>query len=281
MGFRMISTPVQETQIPTVAQWSIYAMGVVEGNRIRRAKDPVASWLLRRFPELESQYGVPSVLSMIRERAAIVDRMLVEEFHRAERMGTLVDYTRMGGGFDGRFYRLFPHHLDRLHRMTELEEPELLAVKNAMLRHSNFVDEWSRVEQVALPVHDWTMKPSTGLPVVNLEGAATRIGLRLLVRVLGAIRRDCPQARVILDLPNFLNRTGSGTLPPPTGPTRLRWENLDRTGAGRIEVGHLRELGWSVDEDLWLVSRPELRAANGVTICPGVEGLRVLRLVAC
>jgi len=277
----MISASAQETHIPTASQWAIYAMGVVEGNRVRRARDPVASWLLRRFPDLGSQYGVPSVLSMIRERAAVVDRMLIEELNRAERLGTVVDYYRMGGGLDGRFYRLFQHETSRIHRITELEEPQVLTAKSDMLAHSSFQEAWSEVEQRPMSPMKWTLQTSTGVPVVNLEGAATRIGLRLLVQVLGAIRRDCPKARVIIDLPNFLNRTGSGALAPPTGPPRLRWENLDRTGAGRIEVGHLRQMGWTIDEDLWLVSRPELRAANGVAICPGIEGLRVLRLIAC
>lgn len=277
----MISTSAQETRIPTASQWAIYAMGVVKGNRVRKARDPVASWLLRRFPELECQYGVPSVLSMIRERAAVVDRMLIEELNRAEGLGTVVDYYRMGGGLDGRFYRLSQQETSRIHRITELEEADLLTAKSNMLAHSGFQEAWSEVEQRPMSPMDWTLQTSVGVPVVNLEGAATRIGLRLLVHVLGAIRRDCPQARVIIDLPNFLNRTGSGALAPPTGPPRLRWENLDRTGAGRIEVGHLRRLGWTIDEDLWLVSRPELRAANGVAICPGIEGLRVLRLIAC
>jgi hypothetical protein len=153
--------------------------------------------------------------------------------------------------------------------------------KNKLLNGSGFAAAWERVTPDSRGVTTWSVPDSAGVVVVNLEGAATRLGLRLLVRVLSQVRRDSPRARVIVDLPGFLTRSGSGHLPPPSAPTRLRWEGLDKTGAGKVNIAHLKQLGWAVDEDSWLASRPELRAASGVPICHGVDGTRVLRLVAC
>lgn len=274
-------TGVDEHQLPIVTRWSTQALGTVEGPRVRRPRDPVAAWLLRRHPELTPTFQVPAVLCMIRARSAIVDRMLVEELHLARRSGQPMRYHRLGAGLDGRFYRLFRGHEDALLFQREVDEEPVMEAKRHMLASSSFARAWQGVQSEGRSVSTWTVPDAEGHVVVNLEGAATRLGLRLLVRVLGQIRRDSPRARVILDLPGFLTRTGSGNLPPPTAPTRLRWEGLHATGAGKVAVAHLKQLGWRVDEDSWFASRPELRASSGVAICHGVDGMRVLRLVAC
>ena len=248
---------------------------------MRRPRDPVAAWLLRRFPELSPSFQVPAVLCMMRARTSVVDRMLLEEIHTATAAGEPMRYHRLAGGLDGRFYRLFRGHEKAILTHREVDEEPVIQAKHQMLASSSFARAWQNVSSEAQPVTSWTVPDAEGHVVVNLEGAATRLGLRLLVRVLGQIRRDSPRARVILDLPGFLTRTGSGHLPPPTAPTRLRWEGLHTTGAGRVAVAHLKQLGWRVDEDSWFASRPELRASSGVAICHGVDGARVLRLVAC
>jgi hypothetical protein len=241
----------------------------------------VAAWLLRRFPDIAPTFQVPAVMAMIRLRAALVDQMLQEDLHRARSNGEKVHYHRLGCALDGRFYRLFRGHEDLLMTHREVDEANVIEAKRRLLATSSFVRAWQRVTTEGRGITTWTVPDADGLVLVNLEGAATRLGLRLLVRVLGQIRRDSPRARVILDLPGFLTRTGSGHLPPPTAPTRLRWEGLHNTGAGKVAVAHFKQLGWGIDEDTWMASRPELRAASGVAICHGVEGIRVLRLVAC
>lgn len=256
-------------------------MGAVEGPRVRRPRDPVAAWLLRRFPEIEPAFQVPAVLGMMRARCSIVDRMLREELYTADRLGQPLRYHRLGAGLDGRFYRLFRGHERVLLFQREVDEEPVMAAKRHMLASSSFARAWQAVQSEARPISSWTVAEEDGRVVVNLEGTASRLGLRMLVRVLSQIRRDCPRARVIVDLPGFLTRSGSGHLPPPTAPTRLRWEGLHGTGAGKVSTTHLNQLGWKVDEDFWLASRPELRASSGVPICFGVDGARVLRLVAC
>lgn len=272
---------VDEHQLPIVTRWAIQAMGAVEGPRVRRPRDPVAAWLLRRYPELTPTFQVPAVLSMMRARASVVDRMVLEELHLAAEAREPMRYHRLAAGMDGRFYRLFRGHEHVLLTLREVDEPAVMEAKGQMLASSSFAHSWQGVQQEGASIEQWTVPDTEGRVVVNLEGAATRLGLRLLVRVLGQIRRDSPRARVIMDLPAFLTRTGSGHLPPPTAPTRLRWEGLGNTGAGKVAVGHLRQIGWQIDEDDWLASRPELRASSGVAICHGVDGVRVLRLVAC
>ncbi len=273
---------MDQPRIPMVTRWSLYALGTVEGSRVRRPRDPVAAWMLRKHPHLSPDFRVASVLAMIRSRTQEVDRMIRDELYTAKRTGCPILYQRLGCGFDARWYRLFRGQDEELiSQHIEVDEPEVLQAKDEILSVSTFENTWAHVSAQPALAADWTAIEGEGQPVVNLEGAATRLGLRMLVRVLGQIRRDCPRAHVIVDLPGFLTRTGSGHLPPPTTAKRLRWEGLHRTGAGKVGIGHLRQLGWEVDEDVWLASRPELRAQSGVAICPGVDGTRVLRLVAC
>jgi len=272
---------LDEHQLPIATRWSLQALGTVHGTRVRRPRDPVAAWLLRRFPDLTPAFNVPSFMAMIRARAATVDRMLREELHRATKNRECVHYHRLGCALDGRFYRLFRSEQPALMTHREVDEASVVEMKCKLLETSSFAGAWQRVTSEGRGITSWTVPDADGAVVVNLEGAATRLGLRMLTRVLGQIRRDSPRARVILDLPGFLTRTGVGHLPPPTAPTRLRWEGLHHTGAGKVAVAHFKQLGWDVDEDTWLASRPELRGASGAALCHGVEGIRVLRLVAC
>ena len=273
---------VDQLHIPMATLWSLYALGTVEGSRVRRPRDPVAAWMLRKHPHLNPSLLQPSVLAMIRSRTQEVDRMIRDELYVAKRSGCPILYQRLGAGFDARWYRLFRGQDDAfISAHIEVDEPEVMRTKNEILSASTFQNTWSNVTTQSAHAADWSAIDGEGQPVVNLEGAATRLGLRKLVRVLGQIRRDCSRAHVILDLPGFLTRTGSGYLPPPTSAKRLRWEGLRRTGAGKVGTDHFRQLGWTIDEDVWLMSRPELRTQSGVTICPGVDGARVVRLVAC
>ena len=272
---------LDEHPLPIITRWALQALGQVEGPRVRRPRDPVAAWILRRYPDLAPTFTVAPVLAMIRSRTSLVDRMILDDLHRSQHRAQDVHYHRLGGGLDGRFHRLFRNHDLKLSTHREVDEPSVVEAKKSLMDESTFAASWARVRIEGSDIIRWTVPDAQGDVIVNLEGAATRLGLRLLVRVLAQIRRDCPRARVIVDFPGFLTRTGSGHLPPPTAPSRLRWEGLHETGAGKITNGHLRQMGWAVDEDIWIASRPELRAPSGVSICDGVDGIRVLRLTAC
>src|SRR5687767_16009825 len=97
-----------EHRLPIVTRWTLYALGAVEGQRVRRPRDPVAAWLLRRHPKLLPTFAAPSILSMIRARAAIVDRMIEDEVHRVRNANVGPAHRRFGRGLAARWYRPKP-----------------------------------------------------------------------------------------------------------------------------------------------------------------------------
>jgi O-methyltransferase involved in polyketide biosynthesis len=276
---------MMEHRLPIVTRWTVYALGAVEGQRVRRPRDPVAAWLLRRHPKLLPTFAAPSILSMIRARASIVDRMIEDEVHRVRRRGAHLTFWGFGGGLDARWYRLRPL-LDEVTKMhAEVEEPAVMEFKNAALTDSSFAQAWNRIERVPVSedrwtVHDGASSMSSDGTLVVVEGVAARLGVDSLKRLLGRIRRDAPNARVIVDLPGIVQSTQGGNVGAPIGSGRTRWGSPVATGATAIRATDLERLGWRVDDDVWLAARPELRAPSGMAICVGMEALRVMKLVA-
>ena len=132
-------------QIPIAARWTLYALGAVDGQRVRRPRDPVAAWLLRRQPGLLPPTAIPSVLTMIRARTSIVDRMIEEEIARARCLGTKIAYWSFTPGFDARWYRILALVGDAIGVLREVEDPDLLALKTALLEESTFARQWTRI----------------------------------------------------------------------------------------------------------------------------------------
>jgi O-methyltransferase involved in polyketide biosynthesis len=271
-----------EHRLPMVTRWTVYALGAVEGQRVRRPRDPVAAWLLRRHPKLLPTFAAPSILSMIRARASIVDRMIEDEAHRVRRRGTHLTFWGFGGGLDARWYRLRPI-LDEITKVhAEVEEPEVMEFKDAALTGSSFAQAWKRIERVPVSEDRWTVHDSASQEtLVVVEGVAARLGIDSLKRLLGRIRRDAPNARVIVDLPGILQAQGAAnSVGAPIGSGRTRWGSPVASGAAAIRSTDLERLGWRVDDDVWLAARPELRAPSGMAICVGMEALRVMKLAA-
>lgn len=267
-----------EHRLPIVTRWTLYALGAVEGQRVRRPRDPVAAWLLRRHPKLLPTFAAPSILSMIRARASIVDRMLEDEVHRVRASGGPLQVWTFGAGFDARWYRLRPALLDVPITHVEVEDPEVLQFKNQALATSSFAGLWDSVQRV--PVHEdrWTVPESSSVPtLVLLEGVASRVGLDGLKRVLTRLRSDAPHAHVIVDLPGILHSTTTAQA-VAVGVARSRWMSAVGTGASALHERDLARLGWRPHDDVWLAARPELRAPSGVAMCAGMEALRVLLL---
>ncbi len=268
-----------EHRLPIVTRWALYALGAVEGQRVRRPRDPVAAWLLRRHPKLLPTFAAPSILSMIRARSAIVDRMIEDEVHRARRSGQRLAVFTFGAGFDARWYRLRPLVQDVVTSHTEVEDPEVLEFKNGALADSSFAGVWDLVRRLPLREDRWTVHETSGDPtLVILEGVASRLGVEGLKRLLGRIRHDAPHAHVLVDLPGVL-QTSNAAPTVAIGSSRTRWSSPNGTGASSVHLRDLRRLGWRPHEDSWFASRPELRAPSGMAICSGMEALRVLHLV--
>lgn len=267
-----------EHRLPIVTRWNLYALGAVEGQRVRRPRDPVAAWLLRRHPRLMPTFAAPSVLAMIRARSTIVDRMLEDEIHRVRRAGARLTLWTFGGGFDARWYRLRPALHDVVASHVEVDDPDVLQFKHQALAASSFAGAWEGVQQVAAPEEGWRAEPATGAATtVVLEGVASRVGLEGLKRVLARLRADVPGARVLVDLPGILHASSSAQA-VAVGVARSRWMSPHGTGAAALQDRDLQRLGWQVDDDVWLAARPELRAPSGVAVCAGMEALRVLSL---
>jgi hypothetical protein len=270
---------VTVTQIPMATRWTLYALGAVDGQRVRRPRDPVAAWLLRRQPKLLPPTATPSILTMIRARTALVDRMIEEEVARARRLGLELAYWGFGVGFDARWYRLMALMGDVVRTHREMEDPEILSLKSDLLEESTFARAWGRIVQLPAPALDWQVEREPGrVPVVVLEGVATRVTIPSLRTMLAQIRKAAPGARVVMDLPATIEDRPAD--PAELAASRGRWGSVNNTAAHAISTRQLVECGYRVVEDVQLAARPELRGSSGGVLCAGMEALRVLRLSA-
>lgn len=268
-------------ETPVVSRWTLFALGTVEGDRIRRPKDPVAAWLLQRAPELAPPQAVGSVLTMIRARTAIVDRMIEEEVQDSVKLEEGLDFWSVGGGFDARWYRIKTLMSDAVRKHFEIEDPGVLEVKASLLAESSFRATWRKIESRPLVESGWTVRTRGHGNLVVLEGASTRLTPAALRDLLRRIRSDAPNARVILDAPSFVSMLHSDA-ELPRGAAGAELESADELdNPFRWSRNFLKKLGWEVREDLWLTSRPMLdAAAPGMSNLPGMEAFRVLRLRA-
>jgi len=243
---------------------------------VRRPRDPVAAWLLRRHPKLLPTFAAPSILSMIRARTTIVDQLIGMELDRVE-VGQLT-YWSLGSGFDARWYRLKSLLQGRLRAHHEVDEPDVIAFKDRVLSASSFAGHWGTVHREGVGEAQWTVPPHDGALLVNLEGVSVRLGVPGTKALLKRLRRDAPTATVILDLPGILQpQVATGRAAAVTS-ARSRWMSAGATGAVSITTRTLGHLGWQVVDDVFSSARPELRAPSGMPICSGVEALRVVRL---
>jgi O-methyltransferase involved in polyketide biosynthesis len=274
-------TLLQPRETPIVSRWTLFALGTVEGERIRRPKDPVAAWLLQRSPDLMPPQAVGSVLTMIRARAAIIDRMIEEEVQASVRMEENLDFWSVGGGFDARWYRIKTLMSDAVRKHFEIEEPGVLEVKNTLLGESSFRATWNTIERWPMSPGEWTVRTRGHGNLVVLEGASTRLSPKALRDLLKRIRSDAPNARVILDTPSFVSMLHSdATLPRGAAGAELESDD-ELDNPFRWSRKFLKRLGWEVREDQWLTSRPMLDAPSpGMVSLPGMEAFRVLRMRA-
>jgi O-methyltransferase involved in polyketide biosynthesis len=266
-----------EHRMPIATRWTLYALGAVEGHRVRRPRDPVAAWLLRRHPKLLPTFAAPSILSMIRARSVQVDALIGMELSRLG--DDKLTYWSLGGGFDARWYRLKSLLEGRLAAHHEIEASALITFKDRVLKTSSFAGHWGAVQRTPLEEGEWTALGDGGHTLVNLEGVAVRLGVPETKELLARVRKDAPNATVILDLPGILQPPGvRGATATAVGSARSRWMNAAASGAAAITSRELHHLGYTIVDDSWFAARPELRAPSGMSICSGVEALRVLRM---
>lgn len=245
--------PALNTQhLPMAARWSLLALGGTTGRYLSRPVDPVAKWILSQHPEL-TPLATDEVLGAIRSRTRLVDRMLTEEVGLARQDGSELALVVVGGGLDARWFRHLYRIDDVVTSYTEVELPEVLALKDALLADSPYSEPWSRIHQVPLPLRQWSVPPDTAgrRNLVLVEGLVDRVELNDLQFLLHRIRFEDPTARVLVE-----------------APWRRQWS-----------ARHLRMLGWRVDEDLRLATCPALIAPGGHEVCSGVRAVRLQRLV--
>jgi hypothetical protein len=232
----------------------LYALGAVEGRRIIQPLDPVAAWLLRQHPGLLPSVPQPALLSTMRARTDVVDRMVREEVHRSRLAGERVAYWAFGGGFDARWFRMVESFSGVVADHHEVESEDIVEIKHRLLGQSPYAPSWTRVQATALPEADWTARPNgTDRMLVVVEHAPGRLEDGAIRHLLQRMRGDAPMARVILGL--------AADAPPD------RWSR--RAFAA---------IGWQVDEDVWTGTRGRLTASGGVEVCPGMYPFRVVRL---
>ncbi len=260
----MFSFPSQggrapEVRLPLIARLTLYALGAVEGRRIRRPVDPVAAWLIRTHPSLLHSESAPAAFTTIRARTSIVDELIGEEVDRTRSLGRRMTLMSFGGGFDARWYRLLPIIGQTVDKLIEIESPGLLEHKNKLLADSPYAALWDKVERRAEAEGSWsqTRRPAdrTTQPVVVMEGLAGRLEPVALRTLLSNLREHMPEARVLMGLPGYSGNPGA-------------WSGKQ-----------LHQLGWRIDTDVRLSPRGRLVAQSGKEICAGMHGLRVLRLL--
>lgn len=257
----MFSFPTQggraeEARLPLIARLTLYALGAVEGRRIRRPMDPVAAWLIRTHPALLHSESAPAAFTTIRARTSVIDSLLSEDLGRAKDAGETVNLVTIGGSFDARWYRLLPLMGHILDGHYEIETPGLLSYKNQLLNDSPYSGLWTQVIQSAQPEQTWSIPQEAGSsPIIIMEGLAGRLEPAALRQLLAGVAESAPGARVLIGLPGYSGNPGA-------------WS--DR---------RLSALGWRVDADVRLSPRGRLVSQAGKEICAGMHGLRVLRLV--
>ena len=261
---------------PLHARDTLFALGAVDGPRARRPVDPVAAWLLLQAPALAPPDSARSALAACRARADVVDGCVDEAIWAARDAGRQLTYWSLGAGFDARWYRVLALHGDVVQQVTEVDEPALLSLKHALLDDSTYRRAWLRVTRRAAAPTAWaeSVDAEAGALVV-LEGAAARLGERALLALLRTLRHRVPGVRVVLDL---WGADGTTAPPPPPG-TRGPWVAMAASPAGRLPDAAFAGLGYRVTGAVCLAGRPELRAATGAQVCPGVAAVRVLTLV--
>lgn len=277
----MGNAPTQPHDTPVVSRWTLFALGTVEGDKVRRPKDPVAAWLLKNAPGLMPPQAVGSVLTMIRARTAIIDRMIEEEVRASVKTHEGLDFWSVGCGFDARWYRIKTLMCDAVRKHFEIDVPSVLSVKHGLLERSSYRQSWKDIEARPMAERDWTVRTRGHGNLVCLEGASTRLAPGELRDLLRRIRADAPNARVILDIPSFVSMLHSeAELPRDASGAELDGTSeLDNPFRWRHK--YFRTLGWEVREDLWLTGRPTVDPLiPGMGELPGMEGFRVLRLRA-
>lgn len=246
-----------EQRLPVIARWMLFALGTVEGKRIHRPVDPVAAWLLKHHPNLLPSIPQSALLTTIRARTELVDRLMHDEFDRARTTGERLVTWSLGGGFDARWARFLGAHHDVVAEHREVESPTLLDLKHRLLQESPFVDAWARVVRRALPEERWTVEPRAGTrPLVLFETGAGRLDDEKLRHALYTLRNDAPDARVIVGLPAITDK-------------EKRWTPRQ-----------IATIGWRIVDDLHLANRGRLMSPHGGELCPGMYAFRLVRLVA-
>jgi hypothetical protein len=247
--------PPAPPDLPDAVRSRLFALGMVDGNRIRTPMDSIQSWLIRRAPPLvdEQEFFMPR---MSRQRAVSrqIDRFLSMELSQKD---AIHDLWSFGGGFQTRWYRFRStrkvHHRD-------VETPEVMAYKEEMYGESPWGNEWFDGECDGKPVAEWTVSASENRPLVVLESLWERLGAEVLRGLLLRIHHDMKSdGRVLLDLPGHGHAT--------EGPW---WPD-----------GDLRRMGWRVEADVRAGHRRQLATATQVVVAPSVEPFRVVVLSPC
>ena len=97
-----------EQRLPVLSRLVLYALGSAEGKKARRPVDPVAAWMLQQHSYLLPTVPQPALLLTIRARYEVVDRMMEDEIHRAQREHQSIAMWTFGAGFDARWWRFGP-----------------------------------------------------------------------------------------------------------------------------------------------------------------------------
>ena len=245
-------------RLPIMVRWSLAA----EASAVDRGEPrcAVAAWIGRTRPALLPHDPVPERLCAVRARADLVDEILLRLRDAARRQHLNQSIWSIGCGLDARWQRLAWPLAPVVTRLVELDEPHVIAAKDALLSGSPFAREWAEIEDIAMIPQGWDVlpEPDDVQPVVLLLGLLHRVPAQGLRTLLARIRRTAPRAVVVLDLTGVQGRARAG------------WS-----------ARRLAQLGWQVLEDDELAPRDILYDRFGDEVCAGMVPVRLLVLRAC
>jgi hypothetical protein len=249
---------MDRARIPVTTRWLLLALGKMPPGK-RQPFDPVATWILAARPDLGPAVPAPAVLATLRARATLVDRMLDAELDDARDAGEMISLWTFGGGFDARWHRLAATLRDAVVEQVEVELPEVIAAKDALLARSPFAKAWASIRRRALPAEQWRVPAGEAGPGVR----------RLLLLEALAGRWDSDALWAQLDR---LDDVPAGTrtiacLPGWAPDERVQW-------AAR----RLLQRGWRVLEDQRIAPRGRIVGYDGAEVCPASYPFRVVRL---
>lgn len=245
---------LSEYQVPRIIAINSLALGAAYSGVGGQPIDSVSSWLIEKHPQLLPFGDYKSVLTTLRLRCLSVDRVVAEYLRRVRDSGETRVVVTIGGGLDARWRRLCSQYEGVVSQVQEVEDPDILLLKELLLQESPYDEEWEKV--LPCPDSDGSFLPTETYedpPIFVLDLLDLRMGSELFLQFLTHLHGVTEKSIVV------------GVLPGCEEDEVESWS-----------CSALHQLGWKVIEEERLYSRDELTVESGEKLCYGRFSMRVV-----